>query len=528
MQVVWFKRDLRIKDHLPLSEAAARGPVVPLFVDEPGILLAEDQSTQHALFREECLHELAQGLAALGAPLLRRQADMLTVLDELHRLGPIETLWSHEETGNALSYQRDLAVADWCRTHRVAWIEYPQHGVIRRLASRNGWARLWDQRMHGPLVATPLRVLPALQSPSGPLLSGRSWRCFDGPCIPAGADKPGRQHGGRKAGLALLESFLAGRGQDYRRGMSSPLSATLACSRLSPYLAFGVLSIRETVHRLAQTMADLRRQVPGGADPAQPGLLAALKSFEGRLHWHCHFIQKLESQPEIEFRNVHRGFDGLREDGFDQDLFAAWCSGETGYPMVDACQRMLAATGWINFRMRAMLVSFAAYQLWLHWRLPALHLAREFLDYEPGIHYSQMQMQSGVTGINTLRIYNPVKQARDHDPRGHFVRRWIPALAAVPDDWIFEPWRMPPGLQARAGLRIGTDYPVPVVDHEVAARLARQRIGARRAEPAVRAEARAVMARHGSRKGSAVRKGANGQRTASPEHRQEGFDFGQG
>ena len=101
-------------------------------------------------------------------------------------------------------------------------------------------------------------------------------------------------------------------------------------------------------------------------------------------------MQKLEDEPEIEFRNFNRAYDGLREDEFNDEYFEAWCHGRTGYPMVDACMRALHQTGWINFRMRAMLVSFASYHLWLHWRQPALYLARLFLDYEPGIHYSQI------------------------------------------------------------------------------------------------------------------------------------------
>jgi hypothetical protein len=115
--------------------------------------------------------------------------------------------------------------------------------------------------------------------------------------------------------------------------------------------------------------------------------------------------------------------------------------------------RISTGTLGINFRMRAMLVSVAAYPLWLHWRPVGLWLARQFLDYEPGIHWPQMQMQSGTTGINVPRIYNPVKQARDHDPHGHFVRRWLPALRQVPDTWLFEPWRMPEAMQLRLGLR---------------------------------------------------------------------------
>jgi deoxyribodipyrimidine photo-lyase len=216
--------------------------------------------------------------------------------------------------------------------------------------------------------------------------------------------------------------------------MSSPLSAEEACSRLSPYLAYGALSIKELMHKIWKTRAQLQS---ASNEESSSRVLASLKSFESRLHWHCHFIQKLESQPNIEMQNMHSGFDDLREPHFNQEYFERWKKGETGFPLIDACMRMLAQTGWINFRMRALLISFSSYQLWNHWREPALHLAREFLDYEPGIHYPQIQMQSGVTGINTLRIYNPVKQAQDQDPKGIFVKRWLPELRSVPNEFIF-------------------------------------------------------------------------------------------
>jgi deoxyribodipyrimidine photo-lyase len=161
--------------------------------------------------------------------------------------------------------------------------------------------------------------------------------------------------------------------------------------------------------------------------------------------------------------------------------------------------RSLRATGWLNFRMRAMLVSFAAYNLWLHWRMPALHLARLFADYEPGIHYSQMQMQSGVTGINTLRIYSPRKQAEDQDPEGIFIRRWIPELANVPREYLAEPHLMPDLLQAAYGLRIGVDYPAPIVETKAALAHARARIKRFREKPEMRALSAAVYRKHGSR-----------------------------
>jgi deoxyribodipyrimidine photolyase len=129
---------------------------------------------------------------------------------------------------------------------------------------------------------------------------------------------------------------------------------------------------------------------------------------------------------------------------------------------------MLNHTGWLNFRMRAMLVSVASYPLWLHWQPVGIWLARQFLGYEPGIHWSQMQMQAGTTGINTTRVYNPLKKARDHDPQGHFVRHWLPALRRVPNEWLFEPWRMPLKLQQKCGVIVGVDIAEPLVDLESA------------------------------------------------------------
>jgi deoxyribodipyrimidine photo-lyase len=169
--------------------------------------------------------------------------------------------------------------------------------------------------------------------------------------------------------------------------------------------------------------------------------------------------------------------------------------------MVDACVAMLHETGWLNFRMRAMLVSVAAYPLWLHWHPVGHWLARQFLDYEPGIHWPQMQMQSGTTGINTTRVYNPIKQAMDHDPQGRFVRQWLPALRRVPDSWLFEPWRMGVEVATRCNLRLGQDIAVPPVELAYALRESKNRLHALRREPAVRAARVTVVERHASRRG---------------------------
>ena len=490
LAVVWFKRDLRVFDHQPLADASRHPDVLPLYVYEPEIIRAPDFSTQHLGFINECLEDLDQALAGRGSSLLILHGEITTVFKRLIDSFGSFTLYSHEETGNAISYARDRRVADWCRGNGIAWKESPTNGVVRRLETREEWSAIWMQRMRAPMLGAPdfIRSSGKTLSPSG-LMTARQLGCRE-------EDKPLRQRGGRKHASQQVKQFFNHHLPAYRYSMSSPLSAEEACSRLSPYLAYGTLSVKELMHKIWKIRAQLQSV---SDESSSTNVLRSLKSFESRLHWHCHFIQKLESEPAIEMQNMHRGFDGLREPHFNQAYFERWKKGETGFPLIDACMRMLAQTGWINFRMRALLISFSSYQLWNHWREPALHLAREFLDYEPGIHYPQIQMQSGVTGINTLRIYNPVKQAQDQDPQGIFVRRWVPELRIVPNEFIFPPWTMPDELWRDDSATAGFSYPPPIVDHLATAKHARDTLWPLLRDSSMRSESRSVFVKHGSR-----------------------------
>ena len=496
--LVWFKRDLRVNDHAPLAAAQSHHDALGLFIIEPDWLHSPECDASHVDFALGCLTELRTALALRGMPLLVHVGPAIEVLEKLHAELGFTHLLSHEETGSGWSYQRDLNAAAWCRSQRVLWQEFTQTGVVRRLHSRSGWAKRWQSRMDAPLVlpVTAFSAAVSLAQPVLPTLASLG-------LAPHGKTL---QAAGEKAAQQTLQSFLQSRGQNYRKSISSPLSAEDGCSRLSPHLAFGTLSMR-TVHQATEAAIAITND---------RGLAYALRGFAGRLRWHCHFMQKLEDEPAIEFNNFARACDGLREDDFNQDYFEAWCAGRTGFPMVDACMRSLKATGWLNFRMRAMLVSFSSYHLWLHWREPGLFLARQFLDFEPGIHWSQMQMQSGTTGINTLRMYSPTKQAQDQDPDGIFIRRWVPELARVPLPYLAKPWTMDISVQRMVGCIIGVDYPAPIVDDKVALNLAKDRLYGLRQTAAARLEAGGVQARHGSRKSglSATGQGSKAKRVA--------------
>ena len=494
IHVVWYKRDLRVADHAPLFRAAQLGPVLPLFIVEPTVIHSPDYAPAHWTFQHACLAELREELAALGQPLVVRVGEALATLQRLAKAVPVAAIYAHEETGNAITDARDRAVRRWACAAGIPFHESPSNGVVRRLPDRDGWAAIWEQRMRQPLTPTPRALRPVPGIDPGPIPDLADLHL--GPDAMTGA-----LPGGERRAHATLASFLAERGRDYRRAMATPVLADDACSRISPFLTWGSLSMRQVAHASRARRRALDDAIAAGnPSPDTASWRQALTSFEARLHWHCHFIQKLEDAPHFEYRNQARIYDGVRDEVADPERLAAWSEGRTGYPLVDACMRALAATGWVTFRMRAMLVSFTAFDLWLHWRDPALVLARRFLDYEPGIHYAQMQMQAGTTGINTLRIYNPTLQAQEQDPDGVYIRRWVPELAAVPTPWIHTPWTMPLAIQQQAGCVIGRDYPAPIVDHAAAAREAKGVLHEIRKRPEARDEARRIQERHGSRR----------------------------
>jgi len=473
INIVWFKRDLRVTDHAPLV-AASSGPVLPVYIFEPDYWQLPDTSPiQHAAL-ESAVSDLSSSLLQMGAPLLVQSGKAIDVFKSLLKAYPVAQVVSHEETGNAWTYDRDRKVARFLKASGIPWVQYPSNGVIRRLGNRDGWSKRWHQTMHETLIPPPSA------------LSGVESRAVDSLSVATpdlkGAKGP-RLIATRATAMTALSSFLQARGERYHTEMSSPLSAEAACSRLSVPLSLGLISIRE-VYQQSQTQAQAVKADRTAFPSTWP---KALQAFGSRLRWHCHFIQKLEDEPQIDFNTMHPAYESVRSDS-NADRLQAWQEGCTGYPMVDACMRYLKATGWLNFRMRAMLVSFASYHLWLDWRVTAPYLASLFADYEPGIHYSQVQMQSGTTGMNAVRIYNPIKQGLDHDPEGLFIRQWVPELAHA--DHIHEPWKHPNSVRG---------YPAPIVSESEARRSASSKIYALRRSDQHREQAKTIVAKHGSR-----------------------------
>jgi deoxyribodipyrimidine photo-lyase len=475
--VVWFKRDLRLRDHAALKAAAQHGDVTGLYIYEPEILHSPEFHPSHLEFINASLSELGRDLERIGGRLVTRVGEAVEVLERLREETGFDALYSHMETGNDITFARDRRVKRWCKSRNIGWLEVAQYGIMRGGAPRPHWATNWEGLMRAETIPAPKQLETLnLNLETAGILSPADLNLEPNLKI--------IQPGGSTAGYDLLETFLTHRGREYQRAMSSPEAGWDACSRLSPHIAFGTVSLREVFQRNLEQFDVYKR--------ADITFARSLQSFNKRLHWHCHFMQKLEDEPELEFRNQNRAFDELREGSFNRDHFDAFCVGQTGFPIVDACVRCLLQTGWINFRMRAMLMSFAAHHLWLHWREVGMFLARHFLDFEPGIHWAQVQMQSAVTGTNTIRMYSAVKQARDQDPSGSFIRRWVPELERVPLPYLHQPETLPPLIQTM----LEPCYPQPIVAEREAMKLAKDRVYALKRSAPARLEAERVLTRH--------------------------------
>ena len=480
VNIVWFKRDLRLTDHFPLFNALSSDrPTILLYIFEPSLLNNPHYSERHWRFVWQSLECMNETLAHHGHQVSVMQGEALECFQEIQSKYRIDTVYSHQEIGLNCTFERDRLLKGWFDAQSIAWQESQQGAVLRGLANREDWDKNWSLVMHSEILkpqlcSEHLHTLDSKQADHA-FIPPKSWTNLSS----------GMQTGGSKLAWLTLHDFFNRRGKDYYRSLSSPITSRNACTRLSPYLAWGNISLREVYQELLQHWN-------------VPGFRRSLIALSSRLHWHCHFIQKFESECEMEFRCTNTAYETLLSQSCNTDPnhLLAWKTGNTGFPLVDACMRCLHHTGYINFRMRAMLVSFLTHHMSMDWREGVTHLAQLFLDFEPGIHYSQFQMQAGVTGINTIRIYNPIKQAQEHDSEGEFVKKWVPELEQVPTPLIFEPWKMTPMEAAMYQLEQDSPYLGPIFDLNERAREARERLWSWKKRADVKSEGARVLARH--------------------------------
>jgi deoxyribodipyrimidine photo-lyase len=474
INIVWIKRDLRLSDHASFGDAEQSDlDYLPIYIFEPSFFEADDYSDRHGQFIFHSLKVMNESLSSVQREIICFCAPAETVFHYLSSEFLVNSVFSYQESGTRKTWDRDKAVAQLLNEKGIAWKQFQRDGIIRGITNRKHWDQGWFQVMEAPLINNNYST--------GSLHLERNPFPLDEARMKVLEEYSEHfQIPGEIAAMKYLHSFCKERGKNYSRHISKPTESRLSCGRISPYLAWGNLSVRQ-----AYQYVNLHENYQKNK-----------RSFNGlltRLKWRCHFIQKFENECDYELRCVNKGYETLKHEN-NANLIEAWKHGTTGFPLVDACMRCLKTTGWINFRMRAMLVSIFCHHFNCDWKKGTYHLAQLFLDYEPGIHFTQFQMQAGTTGINTVRIYNPIKQSKDHDPKGIFIKKWVPELESIPEEFIHEPWNMTPLDRAFSGVEI--DYPSPAVELLESGRMARKRIWGHRRNTDVKNESRRILQRH--------------------------------
>jgi deoxyribodipyrimidine photo-lyase len=470
--LVWFRRDLRADDHAALYQALRSARAVwCVFIFDRDILDPLPRRDRRVEFIRDSLHELNSMLAALGAAhghagvgLIVRHGHARTQLPQLANLLQVQAVYAnHDDEPAALA--RDTQVRDTLTASGIAWHTSKDHVVFERSELLTGagkpysvftpYKNAWLKKVEPFfLKAYPIEphadslAAPPEQAATGvPTLGELGFEPSNLKALKIPTGSSGAQ--------ALFADFLQ-RIDRYDETRNFP--AVKGPSYLSVHLRFGTVSIRQ----LARAACAL---IEAGAAPGAEVWLS-------ELIWRDFYHQILHHHPQVVVASFKPDYDRIvwERGAHAEALFAAWCEGRTGYPLVDAAMAQINQTGYMHNRLRMVVASFLVKDLGIDWRWGERFFATQLNDFDLAANNGgwQWAASTGCDAQPYFRIFNPVSQSEKFDASGQFIRRYVPALAALPDKLIHAPWEARQLELQAAGIELGRDYPLPIVRHDEA------------------------------------------------------------
>ena len=466
--ILWFRRDIRLADHPALIAAVTAGnergtTLLPIFIWEPGLVAGPRASANRTWFLRESVTELATSLRALGSNLIELQGPAATALPQLigelraaGGVGDIDLFMTRDHT--PFARKRDRAVAELLTPLGVQ--VHAKRGLVvvepEELLTGGGtpygvytpYFRRWLVQIDASAPLPAPKTLPPLPTPTP--ASTVDQALLDAHAVPT-AQIDQLPEPGERAARAHADAWRKSVGEYAKR--RNTLADSAGTSHLSAALHIGLLSPRELVSR----------QLP--LPPEREGERSGERLWVSQIAWRDFYTQVLWHAPHAARSAWRPSYDAIKWSS-DASLLAAWKNGMTGYPVVDAAMRQLAATGFMHNRARMIAASFLTKDLLFDWREGEAHFLRHLVDGDIAANNGGWQWcaGSGTDAQPYFRIFNPVTQAGNFDSDGAYVRRWVPELAALSAPAIHAPWAHPKALVA-AGLELGRDYPHPIVDH---------------------------------------------------------------
>lgn len=467
--LVWFRRDLRVADHAALYHALTRcRRVLCAFVFDTEILSPLPKNDRRVPFIHASLVELDSVLREAGGTLLVRHGVPTHEIPDLAKACGVNAVFANRDYEPSAK-ARDDAIEKKLASQDVAFFTFKDQTIFHQDEvltgagkpytvftpyKRNWLASLTPDSLKpyasedhlGALAAAPHGVKHGM-----PSLENLGFSAGHAPALPAGA----------KGAFTLFDDFRD-RMQDYDRTRDFP--SVKGPSYLSVHLRHGTISIRA----LARTAFDAQRHGNKGAE-----------TWLSELVWRDFYFSVLQHFPQVGVPGDHKAFkpdyDRIKwETGDAADAnFAAWCAGQTGFPLVDAAMRQINASGYMHNRLRMVVASFLTKDLGLDWRRGEAYFETMLNDFELSSNNGgwQWASSSGCDAQPYFRIFNPITQSEKFDASGKFIRHYVPELAALSDRDIHAPWKAKPDALKAAKISLGADYPTPIVDHDVARKL---------------------------------------------------------